>query len=118
MGTEDEPMLFIPFMERGIYDLGPDVAKLWMQERIPPRWRWFNPTEAAAHNADAAEDTTGMPDAASVSTWAHDSVAWSLDAGIISGKQVGDERFVAPASPVTRAEMAAIAVNAINGGVL
>ncbi|MDO4181986.1 MAG: S-layer homology domain-containing protein [Coriobacteriia bacterium] len=60
----------------------------------------------------------GMPDNRQVSSWARTSVAWALNNSIISGKSVGSARYVAPADTVTRAEMAAITVNAINGGVL
>ncbi|MDO4183396.1 MAG: leucine-rich repeat protein [Coriobacteriia bacterium] len=59
-----------------------------------------------------------MPDATNVSGWAAAGVAWGLDKGIISGKQANGQRIVAPGDTVTRAEMAAITVNAINGEVL
>ncbi|MDO4183363.1 MAG: S8 family serine peptidase [Coriobacteriia bacterium] len=76
---------------------------------------------ATLKGADTSSDGTklaAMPDEAAVSSWARESVAWALDQGIISGKLVDGQRLVAPGATVTRAEMAAILVNAINKGVL
>ncbi|MDO4183065.1 MAG: S-layer homology domain-containing protein [Coriobacteriia bacterium] len=78
----------------------------------------------AAHamkGAEIASDGTklaAMPDADSVDGWAKTSVAWSLDKSVIGGKSIDGVRYVVPLDTVTRAEMAAIMVNAINGGVL
>ena len=38
-GTEDVPMLFIPFIEKGERHIPPEWALTWVQERIPPAGR-------------------------------------------------------------------------------
>ena len=38
-GTEEVPMLFIPFIERGELLIPPEWARVWVQERIPPLGR-------------------------------------------------------------------------------
>ena len=53
-----------------------------------------------------------------VSDWAADSVAWSVNNGVISGVDTEAGRDLAPADPVTRAQMAAIMMNAVSGEVI
>ena len=59
-----------------------------------------------------------MPDAGSVDGWATDAVAWGLNKGVISGKEVGSSRVLDPLGSVTRAEMAAILMNSIDNSLL
>lgn len=57
--------------------------------------------------AAAADDAlAGISDAASVSDWAEDNVAWAVENGVM-----GNGGFVAGQSNITRAEVAAMAVN-------
>lgn len=55
-----------------------------------------------------------MSDADSVSSYAANAVAWSLNNGVINGKG----SFVAPKDDVTRGEMVTIAMNAIRKGLV
>ena len=59
-----------------------------------------------------------MPDASSVSTWATAKVAWSLGSGVINGADVDGTKYVQPQKAVTRAEMAAILMNAIDNDII
>ena len=59
-----------------------------------------------------------MPDAAAVSPWARDAVAWALDHGVISGKVSGGVTTVSPTDNVSRAEVAAIMQRAIEADLL
>lgn len=52
---------------------------------------------------EGAEQLNGFADAASVSEWARDSVAASLDTGVVAGRT---ETALAPQAQVTRAEVA------------
>lgn len=51
------------------------------------------------------------PDAQEVSEWAYYSVAWTIDAGVISGVDVNGVKYVQPKATATRAQMAAICMN-------
>lgn len=55
---------------------------------------------------DAAAILAAMPDGAKVSDWAKDSVAWA-----VSNKYMGNGGTIAPQSSITRAEVAAMAIN-------
>lgn len=64
-----------------------------------------------------------MPDASSVSPWATEAVAWSLNNGVINGAAAYDPagneiRYVDPGSGVDRAAMATVLKNVIEAGVL
>lgn len=75
----------------------------------------------AAHADTSSESTTlldSMPDALSVDSWARGGVAWALNHGVISGVEQDGARFVSPQGTVTRAQMAAIMMNAIQAGLL
>lgn len=48
----------------------------------------------------------GLSDASSVSAWAQESVAWAVE-----NEVMGNGGFVAPQDDITRAEVAAMAVN-------
>ena len=71
-----------------------------------------------AQGSDDPSRLDSMPDAGDVSDWARASVAWGVNQGVISGVDEGGTRYVRPLSPVTRAEMAAVMMNSIEGGVL
>ena len=73
--------------------------------------------DGAYSEADAAA-LAAMPDAAEVSDWATDAVAWSLAHEVISGVDKDGTRFVTPQDDVDRAQMAQIMMNAIEGKVL
>jgi len=47
-----------------------------------------------------------FPDAADVSSWVGDAMAWAVEEGLITGKSVGNERFLAPQGEASRAEAA------------
>lgn len=55
---------------------------------------------------DVAAVLASMPDGAKVSDWAKDSVAWA-----VSNKYMGNGGVIAPLGNITRAEVAAMAVN-------
>lgn len=55
---------------------------------------------------DAAAVLAAMPDGSKVSDWAKDSVAWA-----VANKYMGNGGTIAPQSSITRAEVAAMAVN-------
>lgn len=60
-----------------------------------------------------------LPDHASTSTWARPSVAWAVEEGVINGVALSDgTRALWPQVTVNRAQMAAIMMNAVKGGVL
>ena len=65
-------------------------------------------------NVDADTDLArlnAMPDAASVSTWAREGVAWALGQGAISGVDDNGVRYVDPTRSIFRCEMGAIMKN-------
>ena len=53
-----------------------------------------------------------MPDAASVSSWATNSVAWALNNGVINGFNDNGTLLVAPQMTLTREMSAQIVANA------
>ena len=65
-----------------------------------------------------AELLNGMPDAPSVSSWATQSVAWGLEAGLIKGASRDGKRYVDPLVSVNRATMAAILINGSTTGLI
>ena len=57
-------------------------------------------------------DLSGFLDAEYVSDWAYDAMSWAVDAGVINGFETEvDARGLAPQTPCTRAQMAAIMMN-------
>ena len=60
---------------------------------------------------------TSMPDHTSTSTWAVTSVIWAINQGVINGVDLDGVRYLAPQNNTTRAEIAAIMMNCIEGGV-
>lgn len=60
-----------------------------------------------------------FPDAAEVSSWARPSVAWAVEQGLLNGEeQSGGTRVLSATRDITRAEMAAMMLNAVDVGVL
>lgn len=60
-----------------------------------------------------------FPDAADVSDWARPAVAWAVEHGVINGFEFEDgTRELQAGRQLTRAEMAAMTVNAIDAGAL
>lgn len=60
-----------------------------------------------------------LPDAGQTSPWAQAGVAWAVDEGIINGVgQADGSRLLEPQGVVTRAQMAAIMMNAVQSGAL
>ena len=59
-----------------------------------------------------------LPDAASVSDWAREVVAWGLNEGVMSGVLEDGVRYLRPQKPIDRSTMAAVMMNAIQSGVL
>lgn len=53
-----------------------------------------------------------------VSPWASESVAWCMDNSVVNGVSEPDGRHVRPQGVVTRATMAQVMMNAIEGGVM
>ena len=60
-----------------------------------------------------------FPDGAQVSDWARPAFAWAVEKGVVSGVAgEGGQRYAQPQAPITRAQMAAVAMNAAAAGVL
>lgn len=75
---------------------------------------------ASQNHADVAASTDmarldAMPDAADVSGWAREGVAWALTTGAIGGVNDGGVRYVVPARSIYRCEMGAIMKNCTQG---
>lgn len=73
--------------------------------------------------ADLSEVDMGkydaLPDHGSTSGWAVGSVAWAVQNGVINGLLNADgSRMLAPQGRVSRAQMAAVMMNAVKGGLL
>lgn len=78
----------------------------------------YNIAYAPGSAADAGAFYS-MPDWAEVDTWAQPSMIWALDQQVIGG--VVDEtgtRFIRPLNTVSRAELATMLMNCLEGGVL
>ena len=78
---------------------------------------------AKAMKADLSDvDTSvldGFADAGSVSDWAKPAVAWAVQMGIVNGvENAGGTRSLQGPRDITRAEMAAMMLNAVDAGVL
>lgn len=70
---------------------------------------------AVGADASAADPAVldAFPDADGVSPWARQTMAWAVEAGVISGVEHGDgSRTLEATRQISRAEMAAIAVGA------
>ncbi len=70
---------------------------------------------------EAADDDSAikdMPDADKVSDWAVEGVAWAVENGVINGVETEDGHELQPQAAVTRAQMAAMMMNAIKGNIL
>lgn len=60
-----------------------------------------------------------FPDADNISDWARPAVAWAVQAGVINGVDLGDgTRELSATRDITRSEMAAMMMNAVESGVL
>lgn len=53
-----------------------------------------------------------------MSPWAEDGVAWCMDAGVVNGVSEPGGRHIRPQGVVTRATMAQVMMNGIEGGVM
>lgn len=75
-----------------------------------------------AHADVSAADPTKFEefaDAGATSGWARQSVMWAVDKGILNGRTLADgTRELSPKGTVTRAQLAAIMMNAINNGII
>lgn len=73
-----------------------------------------------ADTEDLGADTlVSYPDAGSVSDWAEGVMAWAVENGVVNGFEMPDgTRELRPTVIITRGEMAAMMVNAIEAGVL
>lgn len=54
----------------------------------------------------------GYPDAGDVSQWAEGVMAWAVSEGVITGRDIGSERLLAPQDYCTRAEFVAMLMRA------
>lgn len=78
---------------------------------------------AKAMGVDLADVDTSVldafPDADGVSEWARTAVAWAVQEGVLNGVETDDgTRSLQAVRGLTRAEMAAMVKNAVDGGVL
>ena len=77
--------------------------------------------KAVGADVDSADQAAlgAFPDADGVSGWARATMAWAVEAGVLNGVGTEDgSRELQAARELTRAEMAAMMVNAIDKGVL
>lgn len=74
--------------------------------------------KAVDETADDDSAIKDMPDADKVSDWAVEGVAWAVENGVINGVETEDGRELQPQAAVTRAQMAAMMMNAIKGNIL
>lgn len=76
---------------------------------------------ARAAKADlAAADPSAfnaLPDHGAASPWARDALVWATDEGVINGDTGTNPPRILPQSPITRAQMAQVAMNAMAGGI-
>lgn len=75
----------------------------------------FRGADIAGADRSAMLSTNGHEE---VSPWADDSVAWCMDNGVVNGVSEPGGRHVRPQGVVTRATMAQVMMNAIEGGVM
>ena len=59
-----------------------------------------------------------FPDADGVSDWAAQAVAWAVSAGVINGVETDNGRELQPGRTISRSEMAAMTMNAVECGAL
>ena len=103
---------------------GWDVMEPWLrrnQQAVEPgseelHSHLYRPGQLLVNKADVDASTDmsrldAMPDAASVSTWAREGVAWALGQGAISGVDNNGTRYVDPTRSIYRCEMGAIMKN-------
>lgn len=77
--------------------------------------------KAVGADVDSADQAAlgAFPDADGVSGWARATMAWAVEAGVLNGVETEDgSRELQSTRELTRAEMAAMMVNAIEVGVL
>lgn len=66
-----------------------------------------------------ASKFSALPDHDKTSSWAHDVMVWAVDKGVINGMGDGHGgRTLSPQGTVTRAQMAAVMMNSVRGGLL
>ena len=63
---------------------------------------------------EGAGDLSGFPDAAAVSDWASDAMAWAVGNGILTGSAVNGVNYLRPKATATRAQVAAIMMRCLN----
>ncbi len=77
---------------------------------------------ARAAKADtAAADPrafTALPDHDATSDWARDAMVWATDEGVINGVDGTAGKRLLPQAPITRAQMAQVMMNAMEGGLI
>lgn len=72
---------------------------------------------AQVEGSDASK-LNAMPDAADVPSYFQESVAWSLNNGVINGVNEGGTRYVRPGTTVDRGTMAAVMMNSIRASII
>lgn len=74
----------------------------------------------AEADLDAADPSAmaKLPDAGEVSSWAEAAVAWAVQEGVVNGVETEDGRELQPGRTISRAEMAAMMMNAVDKGAL
>lgn len=82
---------------------GPDNT-LTREQAVTIIYRYCN-HEALAPVFDSEIGIDAFPDAASVSDWAKEAFDWAVRAGIINGRDNGEETILAPQEPVKRSEL-------------
>ena len=65
-------------------------------------------TRTLGIGTDGAADLSAFPDAASVSGWAAEAMAWAVGNGILTGSAVNGVNYLRPQATATRAQVAAI----------
>lgn len=73
---------------------------------------------AAKADVAAADPSafTALPDHDATNDWARDAMTWATDEGVINGVDGADGKRLMPQVPITRAQMAQVMMNAMEGG--
>ena len=88
-------------VENGVSDGTNMNGALTREQLVTMLWRYAGSPEA--------DDLSGYPDSASVSSWAADAMAWAVENGLITGTGTG---ALSPQGSASRAQLATILVRA------
>lgn len=82
------------------------MGKITREQMVTMLMRFYE--KIWKRDTSARGDTELFADSAEVSAYAADAVSWALAEGLVTGKDVGGEMYIAPLTGATRAECATI----------